>query len=361
MKIAVLDFETELLDGTPSTEFYRTDFRAKSAAILCGTSSYYAAGESDIRSLLVSILSQGSPEFVCHNLQFEWGVVNERFPELVNKIRWHADTARLVQLGDNGAGTGVGLEKSAARWLPPKFHDHKKPYHDLIRDRGYSGSTPGSRLDLLTSEEIRAYNLADVEVTFALYTTLTKYFKEIDYDWQLDWALYSGACQLSAKSKSKGVSVARAKIESSRSAISHKLHNAEADFREQHRSGIAWLESRNQERALSQYKTDRGRDGADPSKWTFNIDSDDNLRDLFAEYYQIKPQFFTPKGKPSMSSKFMSQWQGHADILKRRGNQAITLTQLGHLEEASRYDERVHFDVRLNGTKTGRGATGDES
>lgn len=84
--VIAIDFETALLDGSPSTETYRPDFRAISCAFAWSseegpTREAYKVGEPDIEQFLSRCLSTGA-SLVVHNVQFEYSVILNRFPAL---------------------------------------------------------------------------------------------------------------------------------------------------------------------------------------------------------------------------------------------------------------------------------------
>jgi hypothetical protein len=187
-EIIVLDFETALLDGSPSVEFYRHDFRVISCAFAWRTSdgsikTKLTLGEDETRVMLSKIASKGIP-VVVFNFQFEWGVTKSRFPGLENIF--HIDAMRLAQMADNGGPdhyedeiswesellgldhkapyNGLSLEACVSRFCGGQHYNHKKPYIDLMIER----SGKKDDFHLLTSEEMSEYNLKDAEVTLVL-------------------------------------------------------------------------------------------------------------------------------------------------------------------------------------------------
>ena len=355
IKVVSCDFETALTNGTPSVEFYREDFRIISAAMAWDGRTRYVTGEAAVRRQLQS-LADGNHKLVVHNLQFEYGCVLHRFPGLANELDWYCDTQRLIQLADNGKD-GTKLVTGAKNWLPTEYHDHKAPFHAKIAERGGDG---GSDLHLLTEEELEEYNIADAVVTLKLYEAITDYFKEIGYDWNLDYTLYAYETKLYAKSKGRGVLVDRDYLAGARLEVDRQILHNRDEFYRLNADGIVAVEEKLKGLALSKYKTERGKANASPDLWRFNINSSDHLTMLFVDHYQMTPKFFTPTGKPSMSAKFFSQWGLHAEPLRKWGNLEITQNQQNALWTLSEYDGRIHFDVKVNGTKTGRGAAGEE-
>jgi DNA polymerase I-like protein with 3'-5' exonuclease and polymerase domains len=355
-KVVAIDWETALLDGSPSVEFYREDFRIISAAMAWDGRTRYVTGEDAIVKQLQSLAKNGH-RLVVHNLQFEYGCVLHRFPELAGQLDWYCDTQRLIQLADNGKH-GTKLVTGAKNWLPTEFHDHKAPFHAKIAERGGDG---GSDLHLLTEEELEEYNIADAVVTLKLYEAITDYFKEIGYDWKLDYTLYAYETKLYAKSKGRGVLVDRNYLSGARDEVDSKILHNRDEFYRLNKDGIEAVEEKLKGLALAKYKTPRGQANANPELWRFNINSTQHLTMLFVDHYQLTPKFFTPTGQPSMSAKFFSQWGLHAEPLLKWGNLEITQNQQNSLWALSEYDGRIHFDVRTNGTKTGRGAAGEEA
>lgn len=304
-KVVVIDFETALTSGEPSVDHYRSDFRAVSCGFAWDDQLRYVEGEREIRRQLQALV-KAQHKIVVHNLQFDYGVVWDRFRDLADKLNWHADTLRLTANADNGGKSGsYRLEECAKRWLPLALQNHKQPFYDLIAERGGIG---GQDLHLLSDSELEAYTLLDVKVTLELYRTLTAYFKEINYDWTLDHTLFLTEAKLYAKAKSRGILVDRDRIREACREISNAFDGTEARFRLENATGIAAVEALLKQAELDRYKTERGRQNANPLNWQFNVDSTLHLKKLFVDHYDIKPKFFTPGGEASMASKFMTQY-----------------------------------------------------
>jgi hypothetical protein len=356
--LIVIDFETALTNGQPSLEYFREDFRVVSCAFAWSkdgeTRTRYVVGESAIRSELKKIV-KGKHKVGVHNLTFDGMVAKYRFPEFFERINWYVDTMRLVQLGDNGVGGGVGLQASAKRWLPSLYHDHKAPFHKLIEERGGEG---GGDLHLLTPDELKDYTVLDAVVTLELFKTLTNYFKDLNYDWSLDHVLYRSTCWLVGGAKAEGVLVDRDMAKQNLSKVTLLLAEARDRFFEINAEGISAVKLRLREKALGKYKTLAGQARLKDSAWEFNMGSGQQLAMLFVDHYGIKPTFLTDKGAPSFASSFMAQWGERAAPMTKMGNLEITANQLKAVIELSQQDGRIRPDVRINGTVTGRGAAG---
>jgi DNA polymerase I-like protein with 3'-5' exonuclease and polymerase domains len=353
-----LDFETALLDGTPSVDIHKPDFRAISCAFAWyegdERKTRYVEGEELIRKQLRKLV-KGKHRVVVHNLAFDSWVVKVRFPECFEGIDWHADTMRLVQLGDNGQPDGVGLQACVRRWLPSRYHNHKEPFYELIRERGGKG---GQDLHLLEPKELEAYAVGDAVATIELYRTLTSYFKDLQYDWTLDHVLYCATSWLTASSRCEGILVDREQAKQNLVNVLTQIAEGGERFANQHKHGIREVESRLREAALAKRKTERGKAGVKESEWRFNIDSDRHLKMLFCDVYGMEAKYLTPKGAPSMSAKFIHQYGDAGKELRKRGNLQITAAQLESLIALTEEDGRLHADVKVNGTKTGRLAAG---
>ncbi len=375
-KLVALDFETCLASGEASPDFYRPDFRIASTAVTWESGSLFLEGEDTARELL-TYLQNNNVQVVVHNLSFEYGVVLNRFPEI--SINWHADTARLSQLWDSGgdrseesddddedapprkSNSGLGLEVCAARVLPPEYHDHKKPYHDLlITEFKVKKSEVGSSLHLLPKPELEKYNIRDTEVTYALYTTLNDRFEKIGYNWSLDHDIYRMSCMLVSRSRTAGVLVDQSISREHLKNLNDEYLKMEADFRERFLTQIQEIENETLEATLALLKTDKGREKArirlqeQPEKWQFNINSVAQKQRLFCDKLGIKAKVFTEKGGPSFKKSALGQWGDGGQMLKKRGSLKIATKQCETLLEKSSLDGRWHIDLMAAGTNTGR-------
>ncbi len=378
-----LDFETADSRGA-STEYYRPDFRILSAAVSWRSESgdlhsLFLEGEPEVNTL-VSFLSLNQTKVVVHNLQFEYGVVHHRLPGL--NINYHADTARLTQLWDNGgrrdeaeeasyeeddappvkvANVGLSLVACVSRVLDPIHHDHKKPYHDkLVSEFRIKKSDLGKSLHLLSKEDLAAYNMADSEVTLRLYEELTSRFTSTSFDWTLDHEIYAASCYMTSDARSKGVLVDLNKARESLDLFNKEYWAMEFSFRERFQKEIEELENETLEATLALLKTDKGREKAkarmlaNPDTYRFKISSTKQKQMLFCDKLGMKAKFFTESGAPSFKRSLLGQWGSGGLILKKRGSIKVAAAQCETLIEKASYDNRWHIDIMTAGTNTGR-------
>lgn len=365
--IVSLDFETALVSGEASVEFYRPDFRVTSCAISWYDTNNtlqnkYLEGEEPILHLL-SILQHRENLIVVHNLAFEYGVLKCRFPNIT--LNWQADTMRLTQLADGGS-QGLSLEASVKRWLPPESHNHKAPYYTYLRDtHAVRKGKEGAHLHLLPSDMLEAYNVADTDVTLALYVEITKYFKGISYDWTFDHQLYQAMCQLVSDSRDTGIKVDRDKLAKSKESLQHDLKTLNLAFREHFAAQIAEIEQENLTALCARLKTEKGQ----LSNWEkaiedhkiigFKTSSTAHKKRLFVDKLGLEPKFYTNKGAPSFAKKLLRQWGEGGQMLIKRGTIFQALVQVKRLAEKAEHDGRWHVGLKVAGTTTGRMAGTD--
>jgi hypothetical protein len=384
-----LDVETALLSGQPSTDFFRHDFRCTSAAFAWRQENgdikeLCLFGEPAIRRFLDKCLQDGV-KFVVHNAAFEWAVLRYRFGEAYTTPLAY-DTMRLVQVFDNGGSdreqysedidsvlaelegkkepsTGLGLQVACKRVLGPEHHGHKKPWHELIVQRGAPPGKEGENLHLLTKDELGAYNCADARVTLLLYERLIEVFKSEGYDWSLDHFLYLDCCKRVSEAKYRGVPVDRDSLSGHIGTLKQKLGQIWDTFNEKFALEIAQLERWLLEKELSKFKTGAKLAAiqADPPR--FNPRSTQQKARLFIDIMGIKPIFFVYNKKkknqdappaPSFSSKFARQWGEGGLMLKSQGTVMIELKQSENLLALSEYDGRWHISLRVASTRNGR-------
>jgi hypothetical protein len=392
-EVIVMDYETALLDGTPSTEYYRKDFRIISAAFAWigedgRVVTKYREGEDAVRSYVHRIHGADIP-LVVHNLQFEYGVTLYRCPGLESSVQ--IDTMRLVQVADNGGtrahfepkvqtyddmldavegdedepkqSSGLGLVSAASRWLPAEYQSHKEPFYALIRERtGCKAGSEGKRLDALKPDELERYNVADAVVTLQLYLRLTAQFREDKYDWRLDHMLYRESAKRIASAKGKGIPLDLQQLSYYRADIKKELEAIADKFRAHFLVPILELEQEACSRWIDGPKTARGKEGraeaVKSEQFLFNVGSNKQLAALFVGKLRMEPKFTTKTGQPSFKSAFLSQWGEGGEMLKKRRKRLLVLKQVEALIELGSYDGKWHVDLKACGTTTGRFAGG---
>ena len=398
-ELVAFDFETNGL------EYYRHDFQVLSAAFSWlnrgEVRSLFVQGETEVGEMLRH-LSSLNAKMCCHNAQFEYGVTKYRFPDIA--LNWHADTMRLVQVYDNGGKkaqamqyektldelleleaeddekevripTGLGLQASAARILPPEYHNHKEPYHSYLREtHGIKKGKEGTALHLLPPEMLEAYNVADTSVTLALYTTITDHFRKINYDWRLDHQLYMSSAKMIAESKGNGILVDCEALRANIIEAEAEIGKIWAGFQDRFRAELDALEQRNLERIVSKRTSESGQAKAwlmaiERNTYKFNLNSTKQKTELFMGLLGIEPVFrnkITKKmeakgiteGSPAFGKAFLGQWGEGGFMLKSRGTLLIGLKQMQNLLQLAEYDGKWHVDLRAAGTTTGRAKGG---
>ena len=416
--LVVIDYETALLTGEASVEFYRDDFRIDSMAWSYRDAnneikSGFVEGEDRIAKILERLVDDGVPIWA-HNVPFEMGCTMCRFPELEKKMRWGGDTMRLAQNFDNGGRDyqreevpltfeeeldklmteaegeeyereettykkGLSLVACTNRILPRKHHGHKKEAHDWIRENvkecGAKGRV-GKFLNRLPYPIMKRYNIGDTETTLALYEFITDHFSGIGYDYRMDHALYMNSVRMIVVAKIGGAEVRREALAETVALLEQEVIDIEQAFLKKFDTQIQQLEAKRLEEWCGGCRTDAGqlkrrnaaiadRELIDPykrdpdnNKWDknvrFNVGSNKQLTRIFVGALGMKPVFLTDKGSPSFKSCFLSQWGEGGLILKTRRERLLVLQQAKSLYELSEYDGRWHLDLKACGCSTGR-------
>lgn len=406
--IIALDYETALLDGTPSVEYYRPDFRVTSAAAVWRsedgtTKSVYFEGEEAVSEFLAKVSRVNIP-CVVHNFQFEYGVTKFRFPGCERVIQ--VDTMRLAQVADNGGKeaqrdfkprtyleeldeaegsytTGLGLQAVASRWLGSELQNHKEPAYRWLRETaGVKAGQEGKHLHLLPADLMRAYNVADAIVTLHLYDRLTSEFQRVGYDWTLDHSLYTASAKRIAEAKGRGVRVDRDALCKYRDDVLAEIAAIEDAFKSEYAGPIAEIESEYAEAYIYALKTERGQAqrrahvAAGTADIRFNVGSNKQLARLLVDKLGIQPKFYTEESKqskarrkdspnlppfqpsPSLKAAHLGTYGKPGEMLIQRRKRLLVLKQVENLLELSALDGRWHADLRACGTATGRFAGG---
>ncbi len=410
--IIALDYETALLSGEPSLEYYRPDFRVTSCAMAWvaedgSTKTRYVEGEGALLPVLERIRREGIP-VVVHNLPFEFGVTLYRFPG-TEGIFTH-DTMRLVQVADNGGKEaqrygygprsyadqldamesedaeervpGLSLVAAASRWLPAEYHNHKDEAHDWLRANGVKSGQEGRNLNALPPDILRRYNVADAVVALRLYETLTASFETDGYDYRLDHSLYLASAKRIAEGKGRGVRVDRAKLAGYREEVLSQIDAIEARFRQAYAGPIGEIEAEMREAYVMAVKTPRGQAKrladleATPDLARFNVGSNKQLASLFIDRLKARPKFWTEESKaskgkrsanpdlkefqpsPSFKAAHLPTYGEGGELLVERRKRLLVLKQCESLLALSGFDGRWHVDLKACGTTTGRAAGG---
>jgi hypothetical protein len=402
----VFDYETSV-DGKGSTEFYRHDFRVDSMATTHRDEnddvvSKFIVGEDAVRAELERIVAAGIP-VVAHNIQFEMGVTNCRFPSVSADIKYHADTMRLAQVYDNNGGdsfeivsdgesvsldemledvesgddkgepkkakyislSGLGLSICARRILKEK-ESHKDEAYAWIRANvpECKKRKEGQYLTRLPADLLERYNVGDTEVTLRLYEHMTRTFAGIKYDWRFDHRLFIGSVRQLVEAKIRGVLVDRESLRANVETVKAEIVAIEKQFLETFADDIRQVERMRLLEAVRGRKTLRGRKkfveryrvGHDTAVEAvrFNCGSNKQLESLFGDVRRIECKFRTAKGSGSFKSAHLSQWGDGGLILQTRRKRLIVQKQMEALLALSEYDGRWHLDLRACGTATSR-------
>jgi len=410
----VMDYETALLDGTPSLDYYREDFRVVSTAFSWRENgvlqTYYTVGETPTLAFLAVLKARGCT-LVVHNLQFEYGVTAARFQGYEDLIT--VDTMRLTQVADNGGreayqqiadlesyeaqldaaekgdteedyySKGLSLVACSSRHLPAEYQNHKEPSYALIRERtGCKRGQEGKNLNALTYSELETYNVADARVTLALYEKLIADFDAIKYGWQFDHMLYVGSAKDIARSKSSGVEVDRPALEAYALDLAAEIEAINLAFRARFEREITELETVAQEAWIDELKTAKGRVSrraqveANSEEFRFNVGSNKQLKILFIDKLKVLAKFWTSESKkskakreadpalppfnpsPSFRAAHLSSYGDGGELLITRRKRMLVLSQVRAMLELSAYDGKWHIEVKCCGTATGRLAGG---
>lgn len=405
MKLVFFDYESATVDevGNPtaSTEAYRHDFRVMSAAFAwvegASLKTLFTDGEEETGKALQRFVDEDY-RCVVHNLSFELMVTQCRYPSFFPRVQWHADTMRLVQLYDNAADEfiidwlsddqelnlldvgeakkkpkpkyigGLKLDNAVRRLLGDKT-SHKEEAHSWLRDNaGIKKGSEGANLHLLPRDILERYNVADAVNTMRLYEYITHHFKSIGFNWEFNHRLYDLAVKRYVRRKIKGVRVDVEHEKAYAKKVTKEIEDTSAAFLERFKDEIKRVERARLLAEIRKRKTLRGRkrflrrfklDHPTARKAVrFNTGSNKQLAALFVDVLGIEPRFRTDKGAPSFRSVVLDQWGDGGLLLQKRRKRLLVLKQAEALIRACEYDGRWHYDFRVAGTATGRGAGG---
>lgn len=380
--VIALDMETTGL------KTWLPNFRIVSCAAAWPTGSgyqfAYADGEEDVRTMLESCLGK---TLIIQNVTYEMACIMSRYPDLWDTMKhgvtW-IDCARLVQNWDGGGSdyedgysaygekpkknpnTGFRLEALAARVLPEKYHNHKRPYMEWIRANipGVKKKQEGAHLSKLPTNMLQRYNELDTEITYEVYRVMCAKFADLGFDWWLDHRLYISCCMNVAFAQNDGLLVDRSTLADNIKVVEAEISQIRSSFCEKYAPEIAVVEEINKQILRNKLKTEKGKlsVGVDPKKekhWRFKISSTKQLKTLFVDVLGMTYTFVTPKGGPSFKSAFLNQWGEGGVMLEKRGKRQLVLNQMIALHNMSEQDGKWHIFMKVLGTKTNRLAGGN--
>lgn len=398
-KLAAFDVET------PGLEYWQPDFRVISSAFSWRNSQgqlthVYCQGERETAEYLAEVQKRGL-QLVCHNLQFESGVLRSRFPTFNRKLL-AIDTQRLAQNYDSGGSrykleqagslegelryldgkveeqTGLGLEACVSRVLPKDWHNHKAPYHQWLRDKGVKKGHEGRNLHLLPDAMLESYNTADTDVTLMLAEFYLDHFQRIGFNWKFDHYLHLCAIERIVGGKIRGIRVDRPKLTGFVETVKAERAKIKADFFAHHEREIELIETARRERWVNEPKTEKGRHKRENvvwdkrEEWAFNPRSTAQLQELFINRLGATPKFWTKESKasrakradnkdlpayeakPSFRAAHLPTYGDGGKILSTYKKRELVQRQAENLLLLSEFDGRWHYDLRACGTKTGR-------
>lgn len=401
-RFLAIDFETSL-DGKASMQCWHPNFRIDSCAFSWWDGgeikSAFVVGERQIsRRLCIAYNKQFT--LVAHNLQYELACWKARFPEIPPHFL-KIDTARLGQLVDNGGSQhleqegfktleeeiaemeqgkrtkhGLGLQAMANRFLLKEWHNHKEPFYRLLREEhNVSKGKEGSNLHLLPMKQLRAYNVADTEVTLALHKELLKRLG--DFNWQFDHKLHLDACHRITEFYLRGVRIDRELLSQNLASVAKNIAAMKQEFLLFHEEHISVLEKQASENWVAELKTEKGRENRQKKLLSedetllvkvgakFNPGSTAQLQRLFIDQLGFEPVFFTKPQKnrkaktefipqPSFRASHLHTYGEGGRILENYRKLHLVQKQLFNLQEYSAKDGRWHLNLSATGTKTSR-------
>ena len=343
--LIIIDFETSGLD------YWQKEFRVESMAVTWykdgEMKSKFMEGFAEITEFMQRLHDTQKPVGV-YNLNFEFGVTRCVWPEL--NINFKVDVMRLVQLFDSGGPKGVFGLKDTTKRLLPEHADYEKPIYDWLLENipGAKRKGIGKYLSKAPQYLLRAYNIADTEITMRLYKLITTALAEVPFDWTVDHDMYTAITKQVVHSKIRGIRVERGPLIAYAKSIDAEIVDLDRQFCVKYEAEI--LEVRE---ILKQKKQAKYKKKIVTELPEFNMASKHHLKFLFVDVLGQEAKIKTPKLQPSFKASHLGQWKG-AELLGSRGKRSIIKKQAEKLATLSEYDGRWHCDLKTVGTVTGR-------
>lgn len=373
-ELVVVDFETS------SLSYYSPEFRVISMAMAYidaqGNLSTKFSNVPEEMEEYIKFLSENKVPVAVYNAGFEIGIFNYYYPQYPVNVA--VDVMRLVQVFDNGNddfvspfrdqfefdydtredGTeiipeGLGLKIAGPRILGHTFIKAETEAYQWIHENlKVSIRQAGAHLGKLPYDILKKYNEADVTNTYNLYKYIIVYFSTIEYDWTHDHALYLNSARLIVESQARGINVKREPLKAYLVQLEEEIQSIGREFKLKYIQEISDLEDAYWEEEKAIRKTEKGKAGV--KRPVFNEGSNHQLADLFIKHLNVKATFFTPSGQPSFKKAHLHSWGAGGEILLKRRQRMIVLSQVRALLELSEEDSKWHSSLRTAGTSTGR-------
>lgn len=211
-------------------------------------------------------------------------------------------------------------------------------------------------------------NCGDTENTMELYVYITNYFKNVDFDWTFDHALFLNSVHLIIDSKIRGIKVNRIRLFNFLTVTNKKIEEIARDFRAMFIDQIRVIERERMIKYIREVKTPKARHERlikalhNKTKYRevmeFNVGSNKQLERLFVDLLKFPVKFKAPKEGPSFKSSALVQFGEGGEVLKQRRKYLLLQKQSEALLELSKDDGRWHADLKLVAAATGRAGGG---
>lgn len=378
LKPVSLDFETNML------EYYHPDFSVVSCAFTYKDDKgdfdrVYIEGQGEVGEYLEG-LAKEDRSIIVHNLQFELGVILSQYPLLNISLERYWDTKRLIQVTDNGRvldkkapkymQQGLSLQACTSRHLPTKYHNHKEPFYEWIRNNlSVKKGEEGEHLSKLPKELLKEYNTLDTDITYLLYEKALRGFKQDGYQgYEMDHVLYRFRCLQLVKARIDGIKVDLKGLSKAKQTFTLQLEDIERRFYEAVGSEIEQVKQQKRDLFLTaplsadrHYKNRLDKVESGERVFEFKITSAKDLYWLYNGVMGIEPPFYTRPdkdgkggGSPSFKKGHLSLWHESGKILEDKGTIGIAKKQSESLYLLSEFDGRYHIDMNSTGTVTSR-------
>jgi DNA polymerase I-like protein with 3'-5' exonuclease and polymerase domains len=342
-------------------KFYSPDFKVISAAFSYRDTdnkikTLFFYDKDEIESVLLDI-KEKNHTLVVFSQSYENGVLTTQFPKVLPIPM--IDCQRLCQL----AGLSPDLPKkdrrrayslSACAERILNYPDWKKKFKSYVKEfTGCKRGTEMEQLDKIPKHKLEEYNAEDTVVTLRLFEVLSAHYKEINYDYSYDLSLYNKLVKHCTEATIRGIKVDREGLQKYKLEVGAEIQEIENQVLTVFANEILTVRQMLLDKVNAKLKKRKRTELP-----VFNVNSKDHLAKLCIDVLRMTAYKFTKTGKPSFKACDLDQWGKVGKILMKKGKRGIVLNQVEGLLAESEQSGRLHPNLRLISTVTGRLANG---
>jgi len=301
-----------------------------------------------------------------YNAGYEYPVTLSQFCLNLNKYGRLLDTMRLFQHSTkvNGDMRQLNLQEAARQMLG--ISNYKEFHLQPLLDRNIAKNMTQAhaKVSMLSSEELKNYNLDDVRITEEVMIQCWIYLANLGYNWIPDHKMYIADVMRNTKPFLEGYKFDADLAFEGLIELRKQMNELLTDFHTEYEKDIHYTVEKMKgiktqedfEKRKANSKT--GKTQVIERDWEFKLTSTKALEALCVDTLGMEPKFFTNGGAPSFKKEFLGQWGEVGKKLKKISKLKKPIQELEKTIAMASFDGRVHTQTKAGLTATGRNTSG---